>query len=274
MIVEKAYAKINIALDVVRKRKDGYHDLKMIMIPLELHDVITFSHHDKDIILNSEVPIENNAIIKTAKLIKSMFDVKQGAIITLEKHIPIGAGLGGGSADIAATIRGLNQLWELDLSTEKQEEIALKLGSDTLFCLHNTPAYVYGRGENLLFIQTPPIKDIYLFYPDIEVSTKDIFLNHRIDFSPHRFNRLFTLYINEKYDTFFNKTYNVLTPTTQKCHPDFALFLRKVQKINKQAQMSGSGSTVYILTFKENDTKIINKIQKSGLNPLKTSVKQ
>ncbi|OHE24802.1 MAG: 4-(cytidine 5'-diphospho)-2-C-methyl-D-erythritol kinase, partial [Tenericutes bacterium GWA2_35_7] len=133
MIVEKAYAKINIALDVVRKRKDGYHDLKMIMIPLELHDVITFSHHDKDIILNSEVPIENNAIIKTAKLIKSMFDVKQGAIITLEKHIPIGAGLGGGSADIAATIRGLNQLWELDLSTEKQEEIALKLGSDTLF---------------------------------------------------------------------------------------------------------------------------------------------
>ncbi len=274
MIIEKAYAKLNLALDVVRKRKDGYHDLKMMMIPLELHDVLTFESSEKDLKLVSNQEIENNAIIKTASFMKEMFDTEQGAKITLEKHIPIGAGLGGGSADIAATIRGLNRLWDLNLSIKEQEDIALKLGSDTLFCLHNKPAYVYGRGEHLLFVQTPPIKEIYLFYPNITVSTKLIFEKHQIEFSPHKFNRLFTLYINEKYQEFFRNSYNVLTQTTLKNVPEFAAFMQKVKKISKHSRMSGSGSTVFIPVFKENDLKIIRKIEKSGLNPLKTSVKQ
>lgn len=113
MIVEYAFAKLNLALDVVRKRNDGFHDLKMIMVPLELSDILTFEE-SKEIILESNVSIENNAILKTVHLMKEMFNVTDGVKIKLDKRIPIGAGLGGGSADIAATVRGLNQLWNLD----------------------------------------------------------------------------------------------------------------------------------------------------------------
>ena len=95
MIKEKAYAKINLILDVQGKRFDGYHELKMIMMPIELHDVITFE--DSDVIsLISNVQINQNAILKTVHLIKERFHINRGAIITLEKNIPIGAGLAGG----------------------------------------------------------------------------------------------------------------------------------------------------------------------------------
>lgn len=273
MIIEHAYAKLNLALDVVRKRKDGYHDLKMIMIPLELCDELTFEESD-EIILVSSIEIEHNAILKTVNLMKEMYQITKGAKITLDKKIPIGAGLGGGSADIAATIRGLNQLWNLELSKQSQEEIALKLGSDTLFCLYNKPAYVYGRGENLLYISTPPIKDIYVFYPEIQASTKDVFANHTIIFDPLKFNRLFTLYVNEKYKSFFKKSYNVLTETTVKLYPEIELLKRDVTKLSKLARMSGSGSTFFIPVFKENERKIIKKIAKLPYNVLKTQVKR
>ena len=188
MIVEKAYAKLNLALDVVRKRQDGYHDLKMIMIPLELHDVLTFEIQD-EITLESNIEIHENAIIKAAHLIKSTYHVEKGVKITLDKHIPIGAGLGGGSADIAATLRGLNQLWDLHLEIDQLEKLALSLGSDTLFCLHNKPAYVYGRGDHILFVQAPSITHFYLIHPDIHVSTKAVFEHHEVKHDDKKFNR-------------------------------------------------------------------------------------
>ena len=273
MIIEHAYAKLNLALDVVRKRKDGFHDLKMIMIPLELCDVLSFEENE-DIILESNIEIENNAILKTVRLIKDTFHINQGVKITCDKKIPIGAGLGGGSADIAATIRGLNRLWNLELSNQSLEEIALKLGSDTLFCLYNKSAYVYGRGENILYIPLPPIKDIYIVYPDISVSTKDVFTNHEITFDPYKFNRLFTLYVNEKFSLFFRRSYNVLTETTIKLYPEMAQLKRDIMKLSKLSRMSGSGSTFFIPVFKENEHKIAKKIAKLPYKVLKTQVKR
>jgi 4-diphosphocytidyl-2-C-methyl-D-erythritol kinase len=272
MIVEKAYAKINLALDVVRKRADGYHDLKMIMIPLELHDVMTFEE-DKEIVLMTNIEIENNAVIKTAHLIKDRYHVEGGVKITLDKHIPIGAGLGGGSADIAATIRGLNLLWELQLSDLDMEELAKVLGSDTLFCLYNKPAYVYSRGDHLLFIAAPAITSVYLIDPQISVSTKKVFENHVTRHEHGKFNRLFTTYINERYQTFFRKSYNVLTETTKKIYPEIGHVEKKVRKISPLARMSGSGSVYYIPIFKGNERKISKKISKLPSLVIKTDVK-
>jgi len=272
MIKEIAYAKINLTLDVVGKRPDGYHELKMIMIPISLHDVLTFEKAD-DVTLESNVYIENNAILKTALIMKDQFHVSAGVHIELTKNIPIGGGLAGGSADIAATIRGLNQLWELNLSLPDLEDLALSLGSDTLFCLHNKPAYVHGRGENLLFIQTPPIESIYLYPSSIGVSTKVVFENHQISYNKHRFDRLFKLYLNEKYKTFFNKTYNALTQTTLKCYPELKKQYKTVKKIVHHAIMSGSGSTFYILSFHENDKKLFDKTVKYGIPFIKTTPK-
>ncbi|MBN2300077.1 MAG: 4-(cytidine 5'-diphospho)-2-C-methyl-D-erythritol kinase, partial [Acholeplasmataceae bacterium] len=177
MIKEKAYAKINLTLDVVRKRVDGFHELQMIVIPIELHDTLTFEKSNQ-VTLESNIEIENNSILKATYLMQKEYNINLGAKIKLNKQIPIGAGLGGGSADIAATLRGLNHLWELNKPLEDLEDLALKLGSDTLFCLYNQPAYVYGRGENLLFIEMPPIEDIYLILSQINVSTANIFKHH------------------------------------------------------------------------------------------------
>lgn len=272
MFKEYAYAKINIALDVVRKKDNGYHDLKMLMIPLELADELTFSIHD-DIKVTSSVDIENNSILKAANLLKETYNVDKGAHIICEKHIPIGAGLGGGSADIAATLRGLNVLWELNLSNKELEKIAVQLGSDTVFCIYNKPAYVYGQGEHLLFVQRPIIDQFYLFYPEVDVSTKKVFESHIINFEHKRFNRLFTLYINEKYREFFAKTYNVLTETTLKIYPELVHYIKKIKKISPLYRMSGSGSTFYIPIFKQSEHKISKKCQKLGLDPIKTRVK-
>lgn len=272
MIVEKAYAKVNLALDVVRKRNDGYHDLKMIMVPLELHDILSFELHN-DIVLESNIDIEDNAIVKTVKLMQQTYNVSQGVKITLEKNIPIGAGLAGGSADIAATLRGVNRLWDLNLEMNILEEIALKLGSDTLFCLHNKAAYVYGRGENMLFIASPPIQSIYLIDSGIHVSTKEVFEHHVVQHELKKFNRLFTLYVNEKYQQFFKLSYNVLTKTTKKLYEEVAHVEKQVKKISPLARMSGSGSIFYIPIFKENERKIAKKIENLPFSVVKSSVK-
>ena len=269
---ELAYAKINLALDVVGKRADGYHDLKMIMIPIELHDVLTFEEADV-ISLVSNIDIENNAIIKTAERMKERYNIQTGAKITLKKNIPIGAGLGGGSADIAATIRGLNQLWELNLELEAFYDLTLSLGSDTLFCLYNKAAYVYGRGESLLFIDPPKIQSIYLFPSGIEVSTRKIFEHHKLNFTKNRFDKLFRLYLDEKFKFFFSKTYNNLLRTTLGCYPELKKQYKTVRKINRTALMSGSGSTFYILSFTGNDSNLLAKIQKYNIQYIKSKPK-
>ena len=273
MIKEQAFAKINLALDVYRKREDGYHELKMIMMPIDLHDVITFEENDA-LVVTSSIHIENNAVIKTAELIKSRYHVLKGANIHVEKHIPIGAGLAGGSADIAATIRGLNQLWELNLSIKDMENIAITLGSDTLFCLHNKTAYVYGRGEHLLFVQNPPIDKIYLIQSAVHASTKVVFENHRLVSKKHTFNRLFKSYINEKYRRFFRKTYNDLTKTTLSIYPELNEIYQKLKKSKIPFMMSGSGSTFYILKFHKDVTNYQAKLDEIGLNYIETRPKR
>lgn len=126
----------------------------------------------------------------------------------------------------------------------------------------------------MLFIPTPPIKSVFLVYPEISVSTKEVFSNHQIVFNPKKFNQLFTLYVNEKYQAFFKKTYNVLTETTHKLYPEISHLERKILKINKNSRMSGSGSTVYIPVFKENEDKIAKKCEKLPYKVLKTQVKR
>ncbi|MBU1141046.1 MAG: 4-(cytidine 5'-diphospho)-2-C-methyl-D-erythritol kinase [Firmicutes bacterium] len=272
MIKEYANAKINLALDVVKKRKDGYHELQMIMIPIELSDMLEFES-SLEISLLSNIEIENNSIISAAKLMKDHFKIESGAKITLTKNIPIGAGLGGGSADIAATLRGLNQLWSLNLVLEDLESLALELGSDTLFCLHNKPAYVYGRGENLLFIDLPEIEAIYLLTSNVSVLTTNIFQHHKIKYKSGQFDRLFRNYLNQKYDLFFKKTYNKLTKTVLKCYPELKKIYQEAIKIDSRALMSGSGSTFYILSFKQNDMSLEDKLNKYGIQYVKTKPK-
>lgn len=271
MIYEKAHAKINLVLDVEKKRDDGFHDLNMIMMPLDLHDQLTFELNE-NVQLISNIEIEDNAILKTAHMIKDKYNIKHGVTIDLIKHIPIGAGLAGGSADIAATIRGLDQLWNLNLSNKEKEEIALSLGSDTLFCLYQKPAYVHGRGEYIEFLDIPKIDAIYLFYPDIVVSTANVFKNHQIK-KNHDFSELLTYYKENQWDLFYRNAYNDLIETTFKCYPKLKKIYETLRNIDPHMYMSGSGSTFFSINSKLNLSKIIKNTKKIGVKTLKTSIK-
>lgn len=272
MITEYAYAKINLALEVVKKRVDGYHDLNMIMIPIDLHDILTFEESDQTT-LNTSIEISDNAILKTISYFKNKYKIDKNVKVTLEKNIPIGAGLGGGSADISATLRGLNQLWSQGLSLKDLEEDANALGSDTLFCLYNKPAYVYSRGDQLRFIE--PIEDIniYLLYPNIEISTKDIFKNHKIGHKNRHFNELLETFENKNYQKFFRKTFNDLHKTAISNSILLKKYYKSIKKINKNAYMSGSGSTHFFIEFDKKSDKIVKKLDKFNIKYIKTTPK-
>ncbi len=254
MIIEKAYAKINLALHVVGKRKDGYHDLEMIVSPLELADELRFEEAH-GIQLTSNVDIQQNAVIKTARYIQAKYNVNHGVHITLDKHIPIGSGLGGESADIAATIRGLNKFWCLGLENKELEDIACALGSDTVFCLYNKTAYVSGRGEHLRFLEKPPINDIYLCVSDYPISTRDSFKKYRAKHPKISFKSLLNMYEKKDYETFFNYTYNDLLETAFLLDKTLKNTYVKLKKGYKNAYMTGSGSTVFLI---ENEEKNLN----------------
>lgn len=272
MIYEKAHAKINLALDVIKKRDDGYHELKMIMVPLELHDQLAFELND-DIKLTSNIDIKDNQVLKTAYLIKDKYKVETGAHIHLNKHIPIGAGLAGGSSDIAATIRGLNSLWKLNLDQKALEDIALSLGSDTLYCLYQKPAYVYGRGEHLEFIDFPKAKTIFLYYPNIISSTAVVFKNHIIIDRNTQFDDLLNAYRNQTWDLFYKNAYNALYETTIKCYPKLEKAYKIIKNIDDNAFMSGSGSTFFIINSLQKDEEIVKKAEENHVKLVKTSLK-
>lgn len=272
MIVEKAYAKINLALEVKGMRSDGYHDLNMIMIPLELHDRLTFELRD-EVGLSSNVMIENNAILKTISYMQTKYHISKGVFVTLEKHIPIGGGLGGGSADISATLRGLNRLWELNLSLEDLEEDANALGSDTLFCLYNKPAYVYGRGDKIQFIDDVDFEQIYLFVPGIEVSTKTVFKSYIHQRKTSHFDTLIEHLKDKSYEKFFENTYNDLHKTAILTYKNLEKYENKLKKHCKNAYMTGSGSTYFFVNLLEKQPDFYKKIKKNELNIIKTRSK-
>lgn len=179
-MIEVAYAKINLGLRVVGKRSDGYHDLQMFMVPIDLHDTLWIEEAPHpSIFINERLgPIEENLIYKIYFGLKKRFNVAKDASIFVDKVIPVGAGLGGGSSDAAATLRGLNQLWGLHLSLAEMIDIAGSYGSDIPFFIGSYPAYVAGRGELIQELQSSNTLDMVCIFPSYSLSTKEVFANH------------------------------------------------------------------------------------------------
>ena len=154
----RAYAKINLALDVVRRREDGYHDLEMIMAPIELHDLIYIEEFDEGIVITSnnyKMPTdERNIMYKVAKILIDRYQINKGVQIHIYKHIPTQAGLAGGSADGAAVLKAMNKMFHLKLSYEKLAEIGKEVGADIPFCVYERLAVVKGIGEKLDLIDS------------------------------------------------------------------------------------------------------------------------
>ncbi len=179
----KAYAKINLGLEVLGKRDDGYHEVHTILQTVSLHDKVTIKLQGEGIKIRSNSPWvpcnEKNVAYKAAAALLKRNKSRCGAKITIKKNIPIGAGLGGGSSNGAATLLGLNELLELNLSYAELEEIARELGTDVPFFLKGGTALASGRGDQLRFFQGTPCFWGLIVFPNFSVSTSWAYENLR-----------------------------------------------------------------------------------------------
>lgn len=191
IITRKAYAKINLGLDVVRRLPNGYHEVRMIMQTVGIYDVLTFAKSDAGIVLqvdNEELPVDqNNLIYKAAKLLMDTAGISdtKGVRITLEKHIPIAAGMAGGSTDAAAALLGINELYELGYSPDELKALGVKIGADVPYCIQGGTALAEGIGEVLSELPAPPQCHLVVAKPDINVSTKFVYENLRANELPY-----------------------------------------------------------------------------------------
>lgn len=182
----KAYAKINLGLDVVRRREDGYHEVRMVMQTVKLYDKLTFRLLDEDVIqLKTNLgflPInEDNLVYKAVKLIKDTYHVDKGLEIDLFKCIPVAAGMAGGSTDCAAALVGASKLFGLHLSKQELMELGVKLGADVPYCVLRGTALSEGIGE--ILTPLPPMPDCHILIakPSISVSTKFVYENLKVN---------------------------------------------------------------------------------------------
>lgn len=173
MFTLKTPAKINWFLSVLGKREDGYHEILSLMQSISLYDHLTFEHSDRiEIKTDADIPLEKNLVYRAAVLLKEKLSVSKGAVITLNKEIPLAAGLGGGSSDAACALSGLNRLWELGLKDEELIKFGGMLGSDIPFFFKAPIAVVTGRGEIVTGLKTVSRHIIVIVKPALGVSSK------------------------------------------------------------------------------------------------------
>lgn len=175
-MIIKANAKINKYLKVLGKREDGFHELETLMIPIDLYDYIEIEKSECDLFECLGENIGDNIVLKALKLFREKTGINESVKIKVTKNIPIGAGLGGGSSDAVFTIKGLNELFNTCLSKKALEDMALELGSDTLFFVNNKPQIISGRGEKSQIVELEKIYGVLVFDGDF-YSTKLVFEN-------------------------------------------------------------------------------------------------
>lgn len=265
----KSRAKINLSIDVLGKREDGYHLVEMIMQTIDLYDNIKISSlNENKIIIKSdslEIPLNNdNIVYKAANLIKNKFNIDYGVEIYIEKNIPVAAGMAGGSSNAAAVLVGLNNLWGLGLNEEELKNIGLKLGADVPFCISGQAALAENIGEKLTKIEGLS-EDIFILVckPDLFVSTKEIYEaidSKEIERRPN--NKLLINLLKEKdIEELSRNMYNVLEEVTKDKYP----VIDKIERIMMQnnalgSMMSGSGPTVFGLYNKKEYAERCKKI--------------
>ena len=275
-IERKAYAKINLGLDVTGKREDGYHIVSMIMQNVDLYDTLTFEKNDTgEIILNASSPKiptdDSNLICKVAKQLREKYGVKDGVSVYLEKRIPVAAGMAGGSTDGAATYMALNELWNLGLDTKTMCELAVKLGADIPYCIIGGTALAEGIGEELTTISDMPKCHLVIAKPDIDVSTGWVYktldskeIENHPDIAGVR-----TAIENDDLKGMCEKIGNVLEYVTASKYS----VINDIEKIMEdncavKAFMTGSGPTVFGVFDSEQKAKeAVEAVKTSGLAP-------
>lgn len=298
MIKIKAAAKINLFLDVLGKRKDGYHNIDSLILPISLFDTITIKNSPKNISTHIS-PVcyfegipwpfsmgnnDENLITHAARFLKKHTGYKKGAAIFLTKRIPIGAGLGGGSADAAAVLNGLNRLWKTGLSLNQLIEVGTQIGCDVPALIHGGAVRMQGRGEITAPIDPPVERDFWmlLVYPGLPISTGDIYRRfsqcHEKRAARNSVRRKYQRIIsglgNGSLQTAGNGLFNALQETVFHKYPLLEMIKNSLENLGaKQVLLTGSGSTVFaLLKCKKEGEEMAKMIRQKIASPLWTRI--
>lgn len=250
---EKAYAKINLCLDVVGKREDGYHDLRMVMVPINYYDILDIEFAEETTLSVNKWYLpsdQNNTVISAINIMRERYGFTQQFKCELSKHIPTQAGLAGGSADGAAAIRILNKMLKLNMSTEEMIDVARQVGSDVPFCILNKPAIVTGIGEKIETFECETDFKILLVKPRRGVSTKAAFEALDYEHMVHPdVQAMKDALVNQNYDKMIENLGNSLEKVSMKLVRDIRFIKEDLLGFGFDgALMSGSGSTVFGIT--------------------------
>ena len=257
MHYEIAPAKINLTLDTLYKRDDGYHEVSMVMTTVDLNDNLSFEkRRDRKIIIESDhqfVPTDRrNLAYQAAQLMMRRYKIKTGVTINIDKHIPIAAGLAGGSADAAATFRGMNALYNLGVGLDELAALSSELGSDIPFCVYGGTALATGRGEIIERLPRPPHAWVVLAKPSVSVSTKTIYGALKPGKNKPASELMKKAIIDEDYEQILGTLKNDLEEVTVKKYPQVRKLLGNMKESGADgALMSGSGPTVFGIVRKE-----------------------
>ncbi len=271
MITLNAHAKINLSLDVLNKRDDGYHNLKMIMQTLQLHDIITIQEIESGIEIECEAPYvptnNSNIAYKAAERVIQKYGLSVGVRIKIEKRIPVAAGLAGGSTDAAAVLKGINELFGLGMDQKSLMDIGKTIGADVPYCIVGGTALAEGIGEIITPLPKMEAIPVILIKPRFGVSTASVFKSLQMDNIADRPKTDMLINALENRDIKFigKNLCNVLESVTVERYP-------LIDKIKKDlvargsigSIMSGSGPTVFGL-FEDDETakKAYSKLNKS-----------
>lgn len=251
----KAYAKINIGLDVLKRREDGYHELRMVMQTVGLSDTVVLSQTvEPGIFLKTDrpdLPVDRgNLAYRAAELLFSRFALPGGIRIGLEKHIPAAAGLAGGSADAAAVLRGMHAMYQIPVSLEELSEMSLPLGADVPYCVLGGTALAEGIGEKLSFLPAFPDRPVLIAKPVFDLATPYIYKNLHVDEIPAEkhpdMDAVLSAIGRGDAAAAAEKMENILEVPALRAYPEIEVYKEALKRYGALgASMTGSGSAVF-----------------------------
>lgn len=262
-IIKKAYAKVNLGLDVIRRREDGYHEVRMIMQTVDLYDILAFTRREEPGIVvmtdREELPgDESNLVYKAARLLMETYSIGEGIKIELQKRIPMAAGMAGGSTDAAAVFHGMNEMFELGMSEDEMCTLGVKIGADVPYCIKGGTALAEGIGEILKRLPDTPGCMVLIAKPNIDVSTKFVYENlhaEKLDCHPDIDGMRAAIEAGDLRGV-ARRMGNVLETVTVKAYPVIGEIKEAMMKKGAwNALMSGSGPTVFGIFGEEEEAR-------------------
>ncbi|MCS7164248.1 MAG: 4-(cytidine 5'-diphospho)-2-C-methyl-D-erythritol kinase [Thermodesulfovibrio sp.] len=253
MLIYKAFAKINWAVSVIKKREDGYHDIVSLIHAIDLHDTLSFEPSETvDIETNLSIKKEENLVYKAIKALQDYTGLKKGVKVVLKKEIPLGAGLGGGSSDAATTLKALNKLWKLNLNTDTLHEIGASIGSDVPFFFYLPICIVEGRGDVVKPLKISRSYCLLLVKPNFSISTewayKSLNLKTELTTEYQKINNNIWQLYNYLCSGEIDKIclWNDLEKSVLERYPEIDKIKKKLVEAGaKISLLTGSGSTVF-----------------------------